>query len=62
MEREKSRTGGGNADVPESHSLPVVREGLISECAIVWSDFSMWAIVLLSHILFADVMLRTKEN
>lgn len=55
--------GGGEMQMfPESHSLPVVTEGLISECVVAWSDCSMWVIVSLPNILFVIVMLQTKEG
>ena len=47
---------------PESHSLPVATGGLISKCVVAGSDFSMWAIVSLSNILFVSVILQTKED
>ena len=47
---------------PESHSLPVATGGLISECVVAGSDFTMWVIVSLSNILFVSVILGTKED
>jgi hypothetical protein len=57
------RGGRGRMQMfPESRSLRVVTGGLISECVVVWGDFSMWAIASLSNILCVGVMFQTKKS